>query len=67
MEKNVYVNIGTGQGGLFLPLLFNIFYQDLIDRLSTQHCGISISKESFNVFCYADNLILMSLTVTGLQ
>ena len=66
-SKDVVVNIGTRQGGLSSPLLFNIFYQDLIDRLSTQHCGISINKESFNVFCYADDLILTSLTVTGLQ
>ena len=66
-SKDVAVNIGTRQGGLSSPLLFNIFYQDLIDRLSTQHCGISINKESFNVFCYADDLILTSLTVTGLQ
>ena len=46
-SKDVDVNIGTRQGGLSSPLLFNIFYQDLIDRLSTKHCGISINKESF--------------------
>ena len=67
-SKEVDVNIGTRQGELSLPLLFNIFCQDLIDKLSSQHCGIlSISMESYNVFCYADDLILTSLTVTGLQ
>ena len=66
-SKDVDVNIGTRQGGLSSPLLFNIFYQDLIDRLSIKHCSISINKESFNVFCYSDDLILTSLTVTGLQ
>ena len=49
------------------PMLFNIFYQNLIDRLSSQHCGVSINKESYNVFCYADDLIITSLTITGLQ
>ena len=66
-SKDVDVNIGTRQGGLSSPLLFNIFYQDLIDKLSSQHCGISISMASYNVFCYADDLILTSLTVTVLQ
>ena len=66
-SKDVDVNIGTRQGGLSSPLLFNIFYQDLIDKLSSQHRGISINMESYNVFCYADDLILTSLTVTGLQ
>ena len=66
-SKDVDVNIGTTQGGLSSPLLFNIFYQDLIDKLSSQDCGISISMESYNVFCYADDLILTSLTVTGLH
>ena len=61
-SKDDDVNIGTRQGGLSLHLLFNIF---LIDRLSFQHCGIIISNESYNVFCYADDLILTSLTVTG--
>ena len=66
-SKNIDVNIGTRQGGLSSPMLFNIFYQELIDRLSSQHCGISINKNSYNVFCYADDLILTSLTITGLQ
>ena len=66
-SKNIDVNIGTRQGGLSSPMLFNIFYQELIDRLSSEHCGISINKNSYNVFCYADDLILTSLTITGLQ
>ena len=47
--------------------VFTSTVQHFLPRLSTQHCGISINKESFNVFCYADDLILTSLTVAGLQ
>ena len=59
--------IGKRQGGISFPLLFNIFYQELVDALSKCPGGISINNDSFNVFCYADDLILTSLSVTGLQ
>ena len=54
-RKNIYVNIGTRQDGRSSHILFNIFYQELINRLSSQHCGISINKNSYNVFSYADD------------
>ena len=44
-----------------------IFYQELVDTLSKCLGGISINSDLFNVFCYADDLILTSLSVTGLQ
>ena len=67
-SKDVDVNIDTRQGRLSSLLLSNIFYQGLIYKLSSQHYGIiSISMEYYTVFCYADNLILTSLAVTGLQ
>ena len=44
-----------------------MFYQDLVNKLSNCACGIQINNESYNVFCYADDLILTSLSVTGLQ
>ena len=48
-------------------MLFNIFYKDMIDELSCMNGGISICSEKFNVFCYADDILLASTTVTGLQ
>ena len=58
---------GTRQGGLTSPFLFNIMYQDLIEGLSNVSGGMRIGCNSFNVFCYADDLLLTSSTVTGLQ
>ena len=58
---------GTRQGGLTSPLLFNIVYQDMISMLSTTTGGLRIKENTYNVICYADDLLLMSLTVTGLQ
>ena len=58
---------GTRQGGLTSTLLFNICYKDMIDAISKESCGISISSERFNIFCYADDILLVSTTVSGLQ
>lgn len=65
--SDIKVNKGTRQGGLSSPFLFNIFYQDLIDELSHLTGGIIIGGKSYNVFCYADDILLTSVTVTGLQ
>jgi hypothetical protein len=58
---------GTRQGGLTSPFLFNLLYQDLVSGLSELPGGMKIGKYSYNVFCYADDLLLTSATVTGLQ
>jgi hypothetical protein len=65
--KTINVCKGTRQGGLTLPFLFNVFYKDLIDVLSDHDGGITIGDKRFNVFCYADDILLMSTTVSGLQ
>ena len=61
------ISIGTRQGGLSSPFLFNIAYQGLIDELPQMNYGICICSKSYNVFCYADDIMLTSLTSTGLQ
>ena len=58
---------GTKQRGLSSPMIFNIVYQDLVVTLNSMNCGISIEKENYNVFAYADDLLVCSLSVTGLQ
>ena len=63
----IKVSVGTRQGGLSSPFLFNLFYQDLISLLSNYSGGITIHNDAYNVFCYADDLIIASLSVTGLQ
>lgn len=63
----IAVRRGTRQGGLTSPLLFNLFYRDLINQLRTERCGIIINDSTYNVFCYADDLLLSSTTPSGLQ
>ena len=59
--------MGSRQGGLTSPFLFNLLYQELVDGLPNLRCGLRIGNYSYNVFCYADDLLLTSATATGLQ
>ena len=67
LSTKIDVCIGTRQGGISSPFLFIIFYQDLVEKLSKCSGGILINNDTYNVFCYADDLILTILGVTGLQ
>jgi hypothetical protein len=67
LSQPIKVSKGTRQGGLSSPFLFNIFYQDLINKLNECTGGLRINKDAYNVIAYADDLLLCSLTVTGLQ
>ena len=48
-------------------IYYYYYYQDLVEKLSKCSGGILINNDKYNVFCYADDLILTSLSVTGLQ
>jgi hypothetical protein len=63
----IRVERDTRQGSLSSPFLFTIFYQDMIVELSNTIGGICIDNTSYNVSCYADDVLLTSTTVTGLQ
>lgn len=67
LSQHIPVRIGTRQGGLSSPFLFNIFYQGLIEHLNKQNTGVNIAGHNYNAFCYADDIMLTSLTATGLQ
>ena len=55
------------QGGLSSSFLFNLFYEGMVEILNSMNCGICINNVSYNVFTCADDLLLSSTTVTGLQ
>ena len=44
-----------------------MFYQELINDLNNSKSGITIGSENFNVICYADDILLLSTTSSGLQ
>ena len=65
--KPIPIRKETKQGGVSSPLIFNLFYKDLIDELSNMDGGVSIGNDKYNVFCYADDILLASTTASGLQ
>ena len=49
------------------PWMFNLVYQELVQRVNEMNCGTSIGDKHFNIFCYADDILLASTTKAGLQ
>ena len=57
----------TRQGGLSSPFLFNIFYKDLVEEIESSQCGVTINNITYNIYCYADDILISSTTASGLQ
>ena len=67
LGRRLRVERGVRQGSITSPWMFNLVYHELVQRVNELNCGISIGDERFNMFCYADDLLLASTTITGLQ
>ena len=52
----IQIERGTRQGGLTSPFLFNLFYQDLIEMISSKKCGITIDGNQYNIYYHKYNL-----------
>lgn len=58
---------GVRQGGILSPLLFNVYVDDLSELLNICKIGCCHSGVLINHLMYADDLVLMAPSVTGLQ
>ena len=67
LSNMIMIARGTRQGGSPSPFVFNLFYRDLINSLTNCIGGIKIGDGSYNVFCYADDILICSLSASGLQ
>ena len=69
---NVYsdyfgVSNGVRQGGILSPLLFNLYMDDLSDRLNKLKIGCCINGTVVNHIMYADDLVLIAPSVAGMN
>ena len=58
---------GLKQGGVLALILFGIYMDNLIKRLKDSNIGCKIGNNYVGVFCYADDLTLITPTLTGLK
>ena len=59
--------IGVGQGCNLSPMLFNLFLNDLSETFHSRCDPIRIGKTELSCLLYADNLLILSETETGLS
>jgi Reverse transcriptase (RNA-dependent DNA polymerase) len=58
---------GVRQGSTLSPALFNLFINAIIVKLKSSSIGCRICDQYFGCLLYADDLILLSPSVVGLQ
>ena len=58
---------GVRQGGVLSPCLFAIYVNDVLEKICKSHFGCHIENLATNIFMYADDIILLSSSLTDLQ
>ena len=67
ISNNVVIEKGMRQGGFTSPPIFNMYDKGLIEKLQSSNHGVTIGRKHFNALCCADDILLCSTSVTGLQ
>ena len=67
ISSYVTLQCGVRQGGILSPALFSVFINDVIVRLHKSSLGCHIRNLCLNTFMYADDLLLLSITIHDLQ
>ena len=65
--KKFKVIAGFRQGGLISPILFSIYMDVLIKHLKSTKFGCVINGVYFGCILYADDIVLLSTSLSALQ
>ena len=66
LSNQYSISNGVKQGGCLSPTLFSIYLNDLIDVLRSSNGG-RYGNHYMGVYCYADDIGLLSPTLSGLK
>ena len=67
-SKTFYLTQGVRQGSILSPHLYNIYTESLLEEISTNSpIGTSIYGNYTGIIAYADDIVLLSATLSGLQ
>lgn len=58
---------GVRQGGVLSPLLFSLAIERIVQKVKLTNAGCYKSTVRCSIFLYADDILLLSPTITGLQ
>ena len=67
ISESFGVSNGVRQGGIFSPYLFNVYVDNLSSMLNKCNVGCYFGRLLVNHIMYADDLVLLSLSVAGLS
>ena len=67
LSQPFFTTCGVRQGGILSALLFNVYMDNLSKELSRHDIGCSLGKNIINHVIYADDIVVFSPSIKGLQ